>query len=56
MVSWQRILILAGKCRYVNGSSEPNAAFKIGKSWKLVAIRNIKAGEELTIKYQGVFG
>lgn len=57
MVGRKRTLILSGKCRFVNHSTEPNVQFKIGKkNFTLVALRNIKAGEELTSRYKGVFG
>lgn len=57
MLGKKRTLVLAGKCRFVNHSTEPNVSFKIGKkNWTLIALRDIKAGEELTSRYKGVFG
>jgi uncharacterized protein len=47
-------LILAGKGRYVNHSSSPNAYFSL-KKMAIIATQPIEAGDEITAIYESVF-
>lgn len=49
-----RSAILLNKTKFVNHSREPNVVFRL-KEGRLVAVRDIAAGEELTSAYGSVF-
>lgn len=54
-LSGRRTLLLTNKSKYVNQSQEPNCVLNLRKC-KIVALRDIAAGEELTAAYKSVFG
>ena len=50
----KRTLILTNKTKLINHASDPNVVFD-AKKWKVVAIRDIADGEELTSEYASFF-
>lgn len=49
-VANRRFLILKNKEKYINHSCSPNGAF-LNKSGELIALKDIKKGEEITFDY-----
>jgi SET domain-containing protein len=51
----KRILVLTNKTRYINHSAQPNVRLSLRKDC-VIALKDIHSGEELTCRYDSVFG